>query len=136
MELIKNLLIDSMNGFSPEMIPFFILQLVVASLLGYVLEKILNKKFNDLNLKNSALLALGIALICSVAKFSVPIAIIAAAIILLLGMNKERSQNQTIGLFLVSVIGAGCGVGSVVVTFLAFIFLSAVILFLPLKSED
>ena len=136
MDLIKNLLIDSLNGFSPSMIPFLLFQLIVAALLGHLLQIIMNKKSGDVLLKNSALIAAGIALICAITKFSVPFAIIASALIMVLALKRNMTQAQTLGLFLVGVIGAGCGVGSVVVTVIGFLFIATILIITPIKSED
>jgi hypothetical protein len=112
MDTIKNILIDGLNGFSLKYIPLFLTQLLTAGFLGYVLQKVMNKKFKE--------------------EFTV---LASAAILLLVLKNKERSNNESIGLFLVAIIGVGCGVGSIVQTFLAVILLLLVILFLPLKKD-
>ncbi|MEX1000907.1 MAG: hypothetical protein WDZ35_02210 [Crocinitomicaceae bacterium] len=136
MEMIKNLLIDSLNGFSPDYILFFLFQLLVAGFLGHLFQIILNRKFKSEVLRNAALIAVGVALITSVSKYVLPFAVLAAAAIIVLAMNrKDKSEIGSIALFLVVSVGVGCGVGSVIQTFIGAILLFLILLFLPMKDN-
>lgn len=134
MELIKEILIDSLNGFSPKFIPFFLFQLLVAGFLGHILQKIVNRKFGADIIQYGGLIALSVALLVSFVKYSLPFAVIAAAVLFFLTRSKEFSFHQVLGLFLVGLIGVGCGVGSIVQTGMGFVVLIAVVLFTSMKK--
>ena len=110
-------------------------QLLIAVLLGYVLQKLINRKFDEKIIKNGTLITLGIALIVAITKNSLPFAVLAAAAILLIGIKSQKEGNSAIALFLLAAIGVGCGVGSVVQTVIGAVVLVLVLLFLPLKDE-
>lgn len=135
MDMIKSLLVDSLNGFSPRYIPLFLFQLLTAGLLGYIMQKLINRKFDEKIIQNGTLIALGIALIAAITKNSLPFAVLAAAAILLVGMSGQKDRNTTLGFFLLAVIGVGCGVGSVIQTVIGAALLVIVLLFLPMKNE-
>lgn len=135
MELIKNIFIDSLNGFSAKYIPLFLFQLLSAGVLAHLLQWILNKKTGTKELSKLALIAVAIALITSIVKYQLPFAIMGAACFFLLIKEKDRSRIQSIGLFLTAVIGVGCGVGSVVQTVIGALLIGLIILFLPFKNE-
>ncbi|MBI3134259.1 MAG: hypothetical protein HYZ14_06235 [Bacteroidetes bacterium] len=134
MNAIKQIIVDSFNGLSADMIPLFLFQMLVAGLLGHLLQKILNRKFGHETLSHGALISLSVALLASVVKYSVPFAVLAAALIFLLGRSKEFSFMNALSVFLVAIVGLGCGVGSVIQTIIGFVLITAVILFIPLKK--
>ncbi|MBL7897536.1 MAG: hypothetical protein JNJ99_03290 [Crocinitomicaceae bacterium] len=134
MDTIKQILIDSLNGMSADLIPLFLLQLLCAALLSHLLQKIFNSKFNEDSLQYSALTGTGVALLTSIVKYSVSFSVLAAAAILLFSRNKEVNRLQTTGLFLVVAIGIGCGTGSVIQTIMGFVLLIAVLFFIPVKK--
>lgn len=133
METLKQILIDSFNGLSADQIPLFLFQLLVAGLLGHLLQKILNRKFED-GLQHGALIAVSIALLTSVVKYSVSFSIVAAGLFFLFGRSKEQSFTSSLGVFMIALLGVGCGVGSVIQTILGFLLLVAVIFFVPIKK--
>jgi len=134
MEFLKQLAADSLNGFSISFIPLFLFQLLIAGILGHLLQKIFNRKFGTEVIQYGGLLALSIGLLTSLVKYSLPFSVMAAALLLFLTRSKEFTFIQLIGLFLIGLIGVGCGIGSVVQTGLGFIVLILVILFTPLKK--
>jgi len=134
MELLKEIVADSLNGFSLKFIPFFLFQLLVAGLLGHLLQKIVNRKFGSDMIQYAGLLAIAIALLTSLVKYSLPFAVIGAAVLFFLARYKEQSSAQLLGLFLIGLIGVGCGVGSVLQTGLGFCVLITVLIFTPLKK--
>ena len=134
MELLKEIFVDSLNGFSTKFIPFFLFQLLVAGLLGHLLQKIVNRKFETEIVHYAGLLAMSIALLTSLVKYSLPYAVVGSAILFFLMRSKENSFNQIVALFLVRLIGVGCGVGSIVQTGLGFSVLIAVLIFTPVKK--
>jgi hypothetical protein len=135
METLKNILIDSLNGFSVRFIPLFLFQLLVAGLLGHLLQKIINRKSGEQSVRFGAVIAMAVALLTAMVKYSLPFAVMAAAVILLLRPKMENSFIQLLALFLVTLVGVGCGIGSVIQTGIGFVLLAAVILFTPLKNE-
>ncbi|MBK9192246.1 MAG: hypothetical protein IPM77_12465 [Crocinitomicaceae bacterium] len=134
METVKQILIDSLNGMSVDLIPLFLFQLLCAALLSHLLQKIFNSKFSDDTLHYSVLTGTGVALLTSIAKYSVSFSVIAAAAILLFTRNKDASKTQTTGLFLVTAVGIGCGTGSVIQTIIGFVLIGAILFFLPVKK--
>ena len=134
MNSIKQIFIDSFNGLPLEQIPLFLFQLLMAGLMGHLLQKIANRKFGNDTIQHGGLIATGVALLTSIVKYSLPFAVIAAALILLLGKTRDQLFHQTLGLFLVALVGLGCGVGSVVQTCIGLILVSATILFIPIKK--
>lgn len=135
MELIKSILVDSLNGFSPKFIPLFLFQLLMAGFLGYVLQRLINRKFDHKIIENGTLIALGIALIAAISKNSLPFSVLSAATILFVGLSGQKDKHTALGFFVIATIGVGCGVGSVVQTVIGAVILAMVLLFLPMKSE-
>lgn len=133
--MLKNIFIDSLNGFAVKDIPLFLFQMLVAGLLGLIIQKMVNRKFDQKIISNGSLIALAVALIVAITKNSLPFAVLAAAVIILLGMRKTASNSSVIGLFLIVAVGVGCGVGSVIQTVIGAALICAVLLFLPLKDE-
>ncbi|MBK6526590.1 MAG: hypothetical protein IPO32_16645 [Crocinitomicaceae bacterium] len=134
MDTLKQIFIDSLNGLSLDVIPLFLFQLLCAGLLGYLTEKILNKKFAIEVVTHGALIAVVAALLASLVKYSVPASVIAAAVLLIFIKTKDESKLHIIGTFIVLALGIGCGLGSVIQTVIGFMVLIPVILFLPLKK--
>ena len=54
MELLKNIFIDSLNGFALSDVPLFLFQIICATVLAYILQILLNKKFNESISKHGA----------------------------------------------------------------------------------
>ena len=135
METIQNIFIDSLNGFALDQIPLFLFQLLCAGMGAHLLQIILNKKVGEKLLEYSALISISMALLASIVKYSVPTAIVAAAVILLLLRGKEKSKLETIGQLLVVLIGVGCGVGNVIQTILGCVIIFTIILFTPIKNN-
>ena len=90
METIKNIFVDSLNGFALSQIPLFIFQLLCAGLLSYVLQLILNKKFKTAVVENGVVTGMGVAVLAAIVKYSVPGSILAAAIVLLFCRTKKN----------------------------------------------
>lgn len=134
MDTLKQIFIDSLNGLSLDLIPLFLFQLLCAGLLGYLAEKILNRKFAMEVVAHSAMIALVAALLASLVKYSVPASVIAAAVLFIFIKTKDETRIQILGTFIVLSLGIGCGLGSVVQTAIGFVVLMPVILFLPLKK--
>lgn len=135
MDLIKGLLADSLNGFSPAFIPFFLLQLLCAGFFALMASKMYKRKFKLEGNWNAALYGVLIALAVALSKNSLPVAVIAAAIVLLMFKVKDLERTDVFAYGFIAVIGLGCGMGSIVQTFIGLIIFILVLLFLPLKSE-
>lgn len=134
MDLVKSILIDSLNGFSAKDIPLFIFQILVSAILAHIVQISLNKKWNTGVICNSVLIAVSITVLTSIVKYSLPFAVMGLAVILLFKKNKEESLMSKIGLLIVGVIGVGCGVGSTIQTVLGVAIILLIILFTPLKK--
>ncbi len=134
MEFLKNLIIDSFNGFSPKLIPLFILQLLVAGFLAYLLQKVVNRKFDKEIITHAVIIAVGIALIAAISKYALPLAVLSSSAIIILGLRQQTDKNDLLGLFLTVVIGIGCGSGYLVLTCLGLIVLLPIIFLLPIKK--
>lgn len=136
MNLIKSILIDSLNGFSAKDIPLFIFQILVAGILAHLFQLIINKKWKQGVICNSALIAVSITIITSIVKYSLPFAVMGLAVILLFKKQKEEAVISKIALLVVGIIGVGCGVGSVIQTIIGVVFILGIILFTPLKDSE
>lgn len=134
MDLIKSILIDSLNGFSAKDIPLFIFQILAAAFLAHITQMVLNKKWKENVICNSALIAVSIAILTSIVKYSLPFAVIGLAVILLFKKNKEESMISKIAMLIIGIIGLGCGVGSVIQTIIGVVFILLIVLFTPLKK--
>jgi len=134
MNVIQDIFVDSLNGFPVSQLPLFIFQLVVAGLLGFIIQFVLNKKSGEEPLKRGTFIAVSVAILSAIAKYSLPFAVLAAACILLLANNQKATGLQRFGLFLFVAVGIGCGVGSVVLTGVGAIALVVMIAFTPLKD--
>ncbi len=136
MGVIKNILIDSLNGFSTKDIPLFLFQILMAALLAHLFQIIINKKLKINVIQHSALIASALAVLAAIVKYSLPFSVLALAIIIWLRPNQQESLISKIALLIVGLIGVGCGVGSVALTGLGAIVLFCIILFMPLKSDE
>lgn len=136
MEVIKSILIDSLNGFSLKDIPLYLFQIIVASLLAHIVQIILNKKWNTKVICNSALIVSSVTVLVSVAKYSLPFSILALGIIFLFKPDKDEPVISKIALLIMGLIGFGCGVGSVFQTLLGVILVILIIFFTPLKKSE
>jgi hypothetical protein len=137
MDLIKSILIDSLNGFSAKDIPLYIFQILVAGFLAHVIQILLNKKFKTAVICNSALIAVGVTIVASIVKYSLPFAVLGLGLMLMLKSNKQDEKGiSRIALFLMALIGLGCGVGSVIQTSIGAIFIMLIILFTPVEKSE
>jgi hypothetical protein len=136
MNTIKNILIDSLNGFSINDIPLFLFQLLVAGLCAHIFQVLLNKKFKKNILSEGGLIAIVLTLLTGIVKYSLPFAIMGLAAVLLFKSKKERTNIENIALIIVATIGVGCGTGSVVQTILGFVIILGVLLFTPIKNNE
>lgn len=136
MDFFKDLFLDALNGFSPRFIPLFFLQLLASAFMGHVLHLAVRKKFNDHSGSGFALLATGLCLLTTLVKYSLPFTVLAAAVILLLLGNVKRTRLQLTFLVLTGTLAVGCGIGSVVQSFLGFIVILLILLFIPVEQTN
>jgi len=134
MDLFKQIFVDSLNGFSLRFLPLFIFQLLVAGLLGHLFQKIVNRKFGNEIVEYAGLMALSLAVLASIVKYSLPFAVLSAVLVLFLVRKKEGNFLKLLALFIVGLIGVGCGIGSVFQVTVGFVFIVTVILFIPIKK--
>ncbi|MBK8925530.1 MAG: hypothetical protein IPM74_06375 [Crocinitomicaceae bacterium] len=135
MNSIKQIFVDSLNGLSLDLIPLFLFQLFSAALMAYALDFLLKKKSGEHPVEYAVLLTVGITLLTSLAKYSVALSVIGAALILLFARNKERNPLQTIALLLFALVGFGCGSASVIQTMIGFVVICLIIVFIPIKTK-
>lgn len=133
--MIKQLIVDSLNGFEFSQIPFFIFQLICAALLGHLTQFFWNKKFPDDRIEYGAITASATAFLTSVVKYMLPVAIIAAAVILFITKRKESSTTANLGTMLTLSFGLACGYGSVIIAVIGFVFLMLIVAFLPVSKK-
>ncbi|MCH2234760.1 MAG: hypothetical protein MK078_10975 [Crocinitomicaceae bacterium] len=133
MDTIKNLIIDGLNGMSINSIPFFLFQLLVAGFLGWIFQLILRKKSGTTNFNNGALISTGICLIVAMVKYMLPFSVLGAAAILLL---LKKDKKPSLFTFLLAVLAVGCGIGSVIPSFIGGLVIAAILLFVPLETES
>jgi len=134
---IKQIIIDSFNGFSPADIPLFLFQLFVAGLLGFGVQWVFNRKLNnEQKLSHGILAAIMVCVLVAIAKVYLPFSIIAAAIILLLGNSmKKETLTANLGLATLLIAGAGCGFGSVVQTVLGVALVLTLVMIVPQEKS-
>lgn len=133
--MIKQFIVDSLNGFEFSQIPFFIFQLICAALLGHLTQFFWNKKFSEDKIEYGAVASSATAFLTSVVKYMLPVAIIAAAVILFISKRKESSSVSNLGTMLTLSFGLACGYGSIIISFIGFVFLMTIIAFLPLAKK-
>ena len=133
MDTIKNILIDGLNGMSLSNIPFFLFQLLVAGFLGWAFQILLKKKTGNENFKNGAVISTGICLVVALVKYMLPFSVLGAAAILIL---LKKDKNPSLFTFLLAVLAVGCGIGSVIPSFIGGIVIAAILLFVPLETES
>ena len=137
MDLIKNILIDSLNGFSANDLPLFIFQILVSGFLAHVTQVVINKKFKTGVICNSALIAVSITVLASIVKYSLPFAVLGLGLILLFKSNKQNESTLSkVALLIMGLIGLGCGVGSVIQTIIGVVFILLIILFTPVEKSE
>ena len=134
---IKQLLMDSFNGFSPADVPLFLFQLIVAGLMGFLIQWCFNRKLvADQKLAQGILIAIMVSVLVAISKIYLPFAIIAAALVLLLGNSiKKDSLTANLGVITLLITGAGCGFGSVVQTILGVFILLILVLLVPTEKR-
>lgn len=135
MEMIKEILIDSFNGFSVKMIPLFLIQLLISGLMTYIFQWLYKKKTNHFQ-KDAVLVAMAMTLITSIVKYSLPFALLGGALIMMFGTRSNRSSSDLFQVLVIGIIAVGCGVGSIVQTALGFVVLCVILLFTPLVKSD
>ncbi|MBD3635801.1 MAG: hypothetical protein HUJ25_00555 [Crocinitomicaceae bacterium] len=136
MQFIQGLLADSLNGFSLKFIPFFLLQLFSAGIFAFIIQYLVNKKFKEQVLVHAPLIAVTICMVASIVKFSLPFAVLGAAVVILVLGLKQKSQLATIGTVVIAAIAIGCGIGSIVQTFIGVVIIALVVLLTPLKEQS
>lgn len=134
--MMKQIFIDSLNGFALKDIPLFLFQLLIAGILGLVIQWTLNRKFSEQIIKNGVALAMIVALLTSLSKFYLPVGVLCAAVILLLGFKKNLDAKGVFGLMLICTAGIGSGSGSVIQTALGLLLIAGIVLFIPMKNVD
>ena len=81
-------------------------------------------------------IAITIAVLSAIVKYSLPFAVLALAVLLWLKPKSNDSFISKIALFVVGFIGVGCGVGSVILTALGTFILLFIVIFTPLKTDE
>lgn len=103
--------------------------------MGHLLNIAAVKKFKISGTSVFVLIATLVCLLAALSKFSLTFAVLSAAVILLLLASKRDNNIEVVMTALVSAIGVGCGTGSVVQTFIGFVFVLLVIVFIPVEKQ-
>ena len=136
MEVLKNILVDSLNGFASKDIPFFIFQLLVAGLLSHLFQLVWNRKYKQNALKSHALIGTGFALLTIFAKCSLPFSVMALGVIIWMSRGERKETKETIPSLVIGVLGVGVGSGNVLLTLIGLFVLVAIIWFSPSIKAD
>ena len=88
----------------------------------------INKKWKESVICNSALIGVTIAVLTSMVKYSLPFAVMGLAVVLLFRKNKEMTFISKLALLIVGVIGVGCGIGSVIQTIVGVVFILLIVI--------
>ncbi|MGB1103367.1 MAG: hypothetical protein ACPG21_07045 [Crocinitomicaceae bacterium] len=134
MNFIQDIFVDSLNGFPVAQLPLFLFQMIVAGLLAFALQFILNKKIGSKVLQLGVLIAVAVTILSAISKYNLPFTVLAAAAILLFLKNNSGTKVEVFGQFLFVLVGIGCGVGSVVLTAIGVVTIIFLIIFTPFKD--
>jgi len=135
MEFLKKLLIESLNGFSYRDIPLFFFQLLTTGLIAFVFYFIWKRK-TGLKIDFAVLISMSVAVIVSLAKYSLPFSMLAAAILFIFLGSNQLKRLEKIALLILAAIGFGCGIGSVIQTALGITMVILILIFTPLEKAD
>lgn len=131
----KNILINSLNGFSASDIPMFIFQLLMTGLLVRLVQLIWSKKFNVEKGSYFIVIALVFAFMAIVSKYSLPFAILSVGLILWLGRSENQTENRQLLKLIVGLIGIGIGSFNIVLTTILTLLILLIVWFFPNKSN-
>ncbi|MEO9531326.1 MAG: hypothetical protein ABJG68_11620 [Crocinitomicaceae bacterium] len=134
MELLKNIFIDSLNGFALSDVPLFLFQIICATVLAYILQILLNKKFNESISKHGPLIAALVCILSAIVKYSLPFTALGAAALILL-IPKDDNRKSQLSQFAMVIIGVGCGVGSVIQSVIGVILFALLLIITPLQKD-
>jgi hypothetical protein len=136
MEILKDFIIDNLNGFAFDQLPLFIFQLLTAGLFAFCFQFIFNRKFKNETVQFGVLTAVIVAFLASLVKGTLSFSVLGAAAILLFFKSKSDDKLTVLSNITFIVIGIGCGIGSVVQTGIGLIVVGIVLLLTPLKGQD
>lgn len=136
MEILKNILIDSLNGFATKDILFLLFQLVLAALLSHITQLIWNNKNSNSKISNYAQYGVLITLLTVFSKYSVSIAILSFAVIFLFKDTLEIKKENGLSLFVLGFIGVGIGSGNIILSIIGLLFILIVSIFGSTKKEN
>jgi uncharacterized membrane protein len=131
----KNILINSLNGFSAADIPMFIFQLLVAALLVRLIQLAWSKRFAIATGNHYVLMGIVFTFMAMIAKYSVPFAILSVAVIIWMGRSENSDDTSKLLKLLVGVIGIGVGSANVVLTAVVTTLILLIIWFFPNKNN-
>lgn len=115
----KQIFIDSLNGFSFKYLPLFLFHIMSAVAMALILGLIYRWKTDGekKEVYTMTLIGLGIALLAALIKISVAFAIAGLiAVLFLRPFTQNKTSEQQVYYFLLAVLSVGCGLGSVVLT--------------------
>ncbi|MFD1550871.1 hypothetical protein DNU06_05285 [Putridiphycobacter roseus] len=133
--MLQDIFINSLNGFSSKEIPFFIFQLILTGLLVHVFQFLWKINTKEPVSTKYTIVGVVFAFIAVVAKYSVPFAILALAIILWAKNGKNDLNRSSFFKLIIGLIGIGIGSANVILT-LGFFLLLCLLLWLGTNRKD
>ncbi|MFK8037216.1 MAG: hypothetical protein AB8B74_02915 [Crocinitomicaceae bacterium] len=131
----KNILINSLNGFAVSDIPMFVFQLLVALLLIRLVQIVWSKKRN-LALNNTVLIiGLAFTFMAILAKYSLPFAVLSLGVLLWMGKKDNQSDSERLLNLMVGLIGVGVGSFNIVLTMIVTFLMLLIIWFVSNKNN-
>lgn len=135
MQTIKSFVARHLGVFSPIDILDLGFALCISAVVGFVLLALYRKVIKEGKLHTSLVVySMGTALLTAVVKHSLPLAIAAMTVLLVLRPNELRAGDQ-LYLFLALALGVICGAGASLVAMLAMPVLAVALLFVARKPR-
>lgn len=131
----KNILINSLNGFAVSDIPMFIFQLLIALFLIRLVQLVWTKKFDIKRTSNILIIGIAFTFMAILAKYSLPFAILSLGVILWVGKKEKSSDNERLLNLIVGLIGVGVGSFNIVLTAIVTCLMLLIIWFLTNKNN-
>ena len=131
----KNILVNSLNGFAVADLPMFIFQVLVSLLLVRLVQLIWTKRFNVQRTNHLLIAGLAFTFLAILSKYSVPFAVLSVGVILWMGKAEQRSDNERLLYLVTGLIGVGVGSFNIVLTAIITFLMILIIWFFPNKSD-
>ncbi len=131
----KNILVNSLNGFAVSDIPMFIFQILVSLLLVRLLQLIWTKRFNVERSNHLLIVGLAFTFMAIMSKYSLPFAVLSLAVIIWMGKPENKSDNERLLYLVIGLIGIGIGSFNIVLTTIITLLMILIIWLFPNKDN-